>query len=220
MLTHVIAHPGGTEPVPTVLALHGHGANGQDLVGLAPHLAGGRTLWICPQAEFPVEPGFFGFTWFERDGSGQRASNEPDRTIEVVRSFIDEAFARYPVDRQRVVLLGFSQGGMLAYRIALSEPARFKGLAALSTTLSEEMAAGLELGEGASALPVLVQHGVEDPMISVDRARETRDRLEALGVDAEYHEYAMGHAIGQESALDLSRWLESVLGLGFGAGLL
>ncbi|MEZ4502436.1 MAG: alpha/beta fold hydrolase [Dehalococcoidia bacterium] len=219
MLTHLIAHPGGNEPLPTVLALHGHGAHGQDLIGLAPHLAGGRTLWICPQAEFPVEPGFYGFTWFERDANGQRASSEPERTLGVLREFIDEAFERYPVDRERVVLLGFSQGGMLAYRIALSEPRRFKGLAALSTTLSEEMAAGLVLGEGASELPVLVQHGLDDPMITIDRARETRDRLEALGLDAEYHEYSMGHAIGQESALDLNRWLESVLGLGASAGL-
>lgn len=219
MLTHVIAHPGGTEPLPTVLALHGHGAHGQDLMGLAPHLAGGRALWICPQAEFPVEPGMYGFTWFERDASGQRAPEEPARTLEVVRSFIDEAFERYPVDCSRVALLGFSQGGMLAYRLALAEPARFRGLAALSTTLSEDVAAGLVLGEGASALPVLVQHGIEDPMISVERARETRDRLRALGVEPDYHEYSMGHAIGQESATDLSGWLERVLDLGVTSGL-
>jgi phospholipase/carboxylesterase len=214
MLTHVIAHPGGGEPLPTVIALHGHGAHGQDLIGLAPHLAGGRALWICPQAEFTIEPGYYGFTWFRRDtASGQRATDEPERTLGIVRAFIDEAFARYPVDPARVALLGFSQGGMLAYRLALAEPRRFVGLAALSTSLAADQAEAITPGDGIGELPVLVQHGLEDPMISIDRARESLERLRALGVTPEYHEYAMAHAIGQESAMDLSRWLERVLRL-------
>jgi phospholipase/carboxylesterase len=218
MLTHVIAHPGGTEPLPTVIALHGHGAHGQDLIGLAPHLAGGRALWICPQAEFPVEPNYYGYTWFKRDAAGQRAAEEPARAIEAVRAFIDEAYARYPVDPARVVLLGFSQGGMLAYRIALSTPRRFVGLAALSTGLAADQAEALRSSEGGldgiGELPVLVQHGLEDPMISIDRARESLEHLKSLGAAPEYHEYPMGHAIGQDSAADLSRWLERVLRLG------
>ncbi len=215
MLTHVVAHPGGSEPLPTVIALHGHGAHGQDLIGLAPHLAGGRALWVCPQAEFAVEPGFYGFTWFQRDPStGQRAAAEPERTLEVVRAFVDEAYRRYPIDPARVVLLGFSQGGSLAYRLALADPRRFVGLAALSTSLAADQAEALTPAEGRSELPVLVQHGLEDPMISVERARESRDRLLTLGVTPEYREYPMGHAIGQDSAADLSRWLERVLKLG------
>lgn len=215
MLTHTVHHPGGEGPIPTVIALHGHGAHAQDLIGLAPHLAGGRLLWICPQAQHPIEPSFFGFTWFQRDpATGQRAADEPERTIEVVRGFLDVAFERYRVDPARVVLLGFSQGGMLGYGLALAEPGRFRGLAALSTSLSEEQAARLMPGTGVEGLPVLVQHGTQDEAISVERARESRERLRALGIEPEYHEYAMGHAIGQQSAGDLSRWLERVLDLG------
>lgn len=212
MLTHVVAHPGGSEPLPTVIALHGHGAHAQDLVGLAPHLARGRALWILPQAEFTIEPGYYGFTWFRRDpATGQRAAEEPDRAIEVVSGFMADAYERYPVDPDRVVLLGFSQGGMLAYRLALAEPRRYAGLAALSTSLGADQADALGTAEGRGDLPVLVQHGLDDPTISVDRARESVDHLRRLGVTPEYREYAMGHAIGQESAMDLSRWLERVL---------
>ena len=214
MLTHVVVHPSGSEPLPTVVALHGHGAHAQDLIGLAPHLAGGRALWICPQAEFPLEPGYYGFTWFRRDpATGQRAADEPERTLEAVRAFLDEAFARYPVDAERVVMLGFSQGGTLAYRIALAEPKRFAGLAALSTSLAGDQAEAITPVEGLGELPLLVQHGLEDPTINVERARETLERLRALGAAPEYHEYPMGHAIGPESAGDLSRWLERVLEL-------
>ena len=131
--------------------------------------------------------------------------------IDGLRGFIDASLERYPVDPQRLVLLGFSQGGTLGYRIALSEPQRFSGLAALSTTFAAESAAGLDGGEALSRLPVLVQHGAQDPMISVDRARESRERLETLGVDLEYHEYQMGHQVGNESARDLAVWLAAVL---------
>jgi phospholipase/carboxylesterase len=97
--------------------------------------------------------------------------------------------------------------------MVLSEPERFVGLAALSTTLSAESAERLSPGEELSRLPVLVQHGTQDQMISVERAQESRDRLEALGVELEYHEYEMGHQVGNESASDLSAWLVNVLKL-------
>ena len=218
-LAHVVAHPGGSEPLPTVIALHGHGANAQDLIGLAPHIAAGRTLWVCSQAQFTIEPGLYGFTWFQRGPDGQRDPQQFEHTVEAVKDFIDEARARYPIDPARTVLLGFSQGGGLAYRIALAEPRRFAGLAALSTSLSDELAGTLEPGDGVGDLPVLVQHGENDPMIDVDRARQARERLRAIGVEPEYHEYPMGHEIGQQSARDLSAWLERVLDLGPAAGL-
>ena len=111
---------------------------------------------------------------------------------------------------------GVGQGGMIGYRMARSEPGRVVGLAALGTTLSAEAAERLSPGEELSRLPVLVQHGTQDQMIGVERARESRDRLEALGVDLEYHEYEMGHQGGNESGGDLSAWLANVLKLAGG----
>ena len=218
-LAHVVAHPGGREPLPAVVALHGHGANAQDLIGLAPHLAGGRALWLCPQAQFTIDPRYYAFTWFQRGPDGRSEPERFERTVEAVRDFIEEAVERYPVDPARIVLLGFSQGGRLAYRIALAEPRRFAGLAALSASLSDELIETLEPGDGVGELSVLVQHGSDDPTVDVDRARQSRERLQAMGVEPEYREYPMGHEIGQQSGRDLSAWLERVLDLGPAAGL-
>lgn len=63
------------------------------------------------------------------------------------------------------------------------------------------------------ALRLFVQHGSDDPMINVDRARDSRERLVALGVTPVYHEYAMAHEIRPESLGDLNGWLEEVLAL-------
>ena len=212
---HSTFQPEGDGPFPTVIALHGHGAHALDLMSLSQHLPEGL-LWLSPQAKNSVNEIAYGFTWFHFGRDDPKRDDEIGGVIEELRGFFDEAVEQYPIDPQRTVLLGFSQGGMLAYRLALSEPTRFSGLAALSTTLSGESAAAITLSDDLKTLPVLVQHGTEDPMIAVDRAQESRDRLEAMGVDLEYHEYDMGHQIGAESLQDLTAWLTSVLKLGDG----
>ena len=214
-LIHSIAHPGGEEPLPALIALHGYGAHGQDLLGLSPYLAHGRLLMICPQAPLSIEPGLHGFSWYPFPGPGGAADeDEIERAIALIRDFIDFALEAYPVQRDRVALLGFSQGGGMAYRVGYREPERFVGLAALSTSLPADVFADGPPGEAAAALPVIIQHGVDDTMASIDRGRASNERLRSLGLEPDYREYPMmGHEIGGGSAGDLSDWLERVLRL-------
>ncbi len=217
-LLHAIAHPAVPEaeqgrPLPTLIALHGHGAHAQDLLGLGPILAGGRLLMICPQAEFAIEPGYPGYTWFRRGADEQRAPGEVERVSGLLRRFLDEATRRYPVDPDRVALLGFSQGGSLGYALALEEPLRFAGLAALSTWLAPDVLEALTPHAELRRLPVLVQHGSHDELVSIEKGRDACETLRGLGVEPEFHEYLMGHQINNESARDLSLWLQRVLRL-------
>ena len=217
-VTHSVWSPGYQEPdhdhLPAVVAIHGHGAHSQDLLGLAPYLANGRLLMICPEAEFMLQPGMPSYTWFEPSGPDlQRTPEEFERVTARVSGFIADALARYGGDPARTILLGFSQGGSLAYRLGLGEPDRFAGVAALSTWLPEEAEAAAQPGDALAALPVLVQHGTTDPAVSIDRGQDSRDRLQALGVQLEYHEYEMAHQIAAESLTDLSAWCQRVLGL-------
>ncbi len=217
-LLHAIAHPAVPEaeerrPLPTLIALHGHGAHAQDLLGLGTVLAHGRLLMICPQAEFAIEPGYPGYTWFRRGADDARAPGEVERVGALLWRFIDHALERYPVDPERVALLGFSQGGSLAYALALAEPARFAGLAALSTSLAPEVLAAVTPHRDLPRLPMLVQHGSHDELVSLEKGRAACETLRGLGVEPEFHEYLMGHQINNESARDLSLWLERVLRL-------
>ncbi|MEE8338078.1 MAG: alpha/beta hydrolase-fold protein [Dehalococcoidia bacterium] len=209
---HAVLQPDGDGPFPTLIALHGHGAHALDLIGLSQFLPE-NLLWLCPQAENALAEVPGGFTWFHFGREDPRREEEIDGVIEGLRGFLDDVAGRYPIDPDRTVLLGFSQGGMLGYRLALAEPGRFAGFAALSTTLSAESAAAIEPSDELKRLPVLVQHGTQDPTIAVDRARESRERLEELGVDLEYREYEMAHQVGTESANDLASWLGNVLKL-------
>ncbi|MFP8880116.1 MAG: alpha/beta hydrolase-fold protein, partial [Myxococcota bacterium] len=115
---------------------------------------------------------------------------------------------KYPVDPRKTVLLGFSQGGVMAYDLALRDPGRYAGLVALSSWLSSSLAQSIPANPDLEDLPTLVIHGTEDPMIPVDMARQSRDELAKLNVLATYREFAMGHEINQDALRELLGWLD------------
>ncbi|HEX9879065.1 MAG TPA: hypothetical protein VGB25_02595 [Candidatus Binatia bacterium] len=209
-LIHTVYEPKGRGPHPTLLAMHGRGANAQDLLGLAPHISSGRFLMICPQAplEVSIGAGTVGYAWFS-------SGNLDDTDVRAILSARDEleeflaaCLARYAIDPARLVVLGFSQGGVMAYSLALGEPGRFAALAALSTRLPPALLDHFPSTPATERLPTLIQHGSADSMIAVDRAREAVEALRRVKVPVIYREYSMGHEINAQSLGDLSNWLD------------
>jgi len=202
--------PPGDGPHPTVIALHGWGASSHDLIGLAPVLHGGGALVLCPQGPvaFQIAQGVLGFGWWPVTESRQMDPREFERARVALRKFFDEASARYPIDRRKVVVLGFSQGGVMGYDLVLSEPERFAGLVALSSWLPEAIDKAIPSNDAAKNLPALVIHGTEDPMVPVAGAQESRKRLIARGLNVHYREYPMQHEINPEALRELVIWLE------------
>ena len=202
--------PQGEGPFPTLFLLHGWGAGAHDLLGLAPLLHDGRALVLCPQGPVvvPIGGGERGYGWYPlvpglppdveafRHGAG------------MLRRFVEQARDRYPIDPRAVVVGGFSQGGTMAYDLALRDPARFSGLIALSSWLPAPLIDDLPRLPEHQQLPVLVLHGTADPLIEVERARESREALRSLGVGITYRELEMGHEIRPEALRVVLRWLE------------
>jgi phospholipase/carboxylesterase len=209
-LAHTIYEPNGDGPFPTILTLHGRGANAFDLLGLAPHICGGKFLLICPQGplETPIAPDTMGYSWYPMSLGGPADVTAILASRQKLENFLDECLRRYPIDVKKLVVLGFSQGGVMAYSLALPNPKRFAALVALSTWLPEELAAQLSITEAVKSLPTLVQHGTQDPMIEIARAREAVEKLRRLRLPLTYREYDMGHEIRPRGLLDLSAWLE------------
>lgn len=202
--------PAGDGPFPTIVALHGWGASAHDLLGLAPYLHGGEALVLCPQGpvEFSIPPGIPGYGWFRLGPDGQSDPDEVARAPEHVRQFLDAAAERYPIDRRKTVLMGFSQGGVLAYDLALRDPERFAGLVVLSAWLPGPIAEGIPASPAHANLPALVIHGTQDDLMPVARGQESRDLLLKLGIPLTYREFDMGHEVHPESLKLLVEWLE------------
>ncbi len=202
--------PPGDGPFPTVIALHGWGASAHDLIGLSPILHGGGALVLCPQGPvaFQIAEGVLGFGWWPITESRELDPAAFDRARTAVRKFLDDALARYPIDRRKIALLGFSQGGVMAYDLVLSEPERFAGLVALSSWLPEPLDQGIPANEALQNFPALVMHGSQDPMIPVARAQDSRQRLMARGLNVHYREFPMQHEINPDALREMVLWLE------------
>ena len=207
-LLHTVYEPPGDGPHPTIVALHGWGANGMDLLGLAPYLAGGQFLVLCPQGrvEVPLGP-MVGYGWFPLTMGAPADPSAFASGVDDAKRFLDAARKRYPIDERKLVVLGFSQGGVIAYALALSEPERFAGLVALSSWLPAPVLQTLP-PRVYDRLSALVHHGTSDDLIEVARGRESVERLRSLQVGVAYREFDMGHEINADSLADLSGWLE------------
>jgi phospholipase/carboxylesterase len=206
---HTIYEPAGNGPHPAILTLHGRGANAFDLLGLAPYLCGGKFLLICPQGplETPIGPGVMGYAWYPMSLGGAPDLPAILSARKQLEQFLDAAMERYPIDPKKAVVLGFSQGGVMAYTLGLTRPERFAALVALSSWLPQE-AVGQPPSEAAQSLPTLVHHGSRDELIDVNRARASVEKLREWGVPVTYREYDMGHEITPRGLTDLSAWLE------------
>jgi phospholipase/carboxylesterase len=179
--------------LPLVFILHGRGADANDLVDIAP-LIDSNYRFIFPNAAEPFEPspGFtFGYTWFE---GWPAEHNSFVRSRELLSKFIDEAVARFPTPPGKIVLSGFSQGGMMSLDVGFRTHQKLAGIVVMSGALNEQDPPPLS-----PDIPVLMIHGTQDDMIPVLAARRARRMLEQHGVHPEYHEFAMGHYVTPES---------------------
>jgi phospholipase/carboxylesterase len=213
-LSHLIEYPASHREhkqllYPTILALHGRGSNEEDLLGLAPHLPQGL-LWISPRAPLLLGPG--SYEWYR-----VRVIGMPDReqllaALDTIDRFIDEILSAYPIDPQKLFLLGFSQGSMVSMSYTLGHPDRISGVIAQSGYIPGNVDVHVDEA-GLRRKPFLLTHGEQDTLIPVEWGRASRDRLQALDVDLEYHEFPMGHSVSMESLAVIHSWLERQLGI-------
>jgi phospholipase/carboxylesterase len=202
--------PAGDGPFPTLFLFHGWGASAHDLLGLAPMIHGGGCLVLCPQGPVvvPIGGGERGYGWFPLVPGAPPDEEAFRHTAGLLREFVAYARLRYPVDPAATVAGGFSQGGLMAYDLALRDPSRFSGLLALSTYLPGILADDLPRLPEQQGLPTLVIHGTGDPQIDVERAREARETLRTFGVSLTYREFEMRHEIRPEALRVAVRWLD------------
>lgn len=187
--------PRGVSPAALVVLLHGYGANGDDLIALGE----GWRRWL-PEAVFVAPnapetiPGMYGsLQWFPLT---MRDPGELWRGVMAARPaldrFLDAELARYRLNADRLALVGFSQGTMMALHVGLRRTAAPAGIVGYSGVL-----AGPEhLPEIKVRPPILLIHGEADDMIPVDALQSAREQLAKTGLVVEWHvRPGLGHGI-------------------------
>ena len=206
----------GASPSGSVIWLHGLGADGHDFEPIVPELQLPEELalrFVFPHAQVrPVtlNGGMQMRAWFDiysLDKHGPADEAGIDRSCEAIDELVDREVER-GIPRERIVLAGFSQGGVIAMHTALRSPAPVRALMVLSSYLP--MAGRLDGYPRHEDLPVFLAHGDFDPMLPLALGQEIRQKLLEYGYRPEWHTYPMAHGVCPPEIADISAWLRAV----------
>jgi len=196
-----------SDSFPTLILLHGRGADENDLLSLAPYLDP-RLLVLSVRAPFAFPMG--GYTWYEILQVGKPEEGQFKESYELLRNFLGDIKKQLPVNPNQVYLLGFSMGSMMSYALALTKPTEIKGVVAHSGYIPEETELHYSWNNLRNS-SFLVAHGTFDPVIPVQLGRRAKELLSKTEASLTYKEYPIGHNISEESLHDLAAWLQQQL---------
>lgn len=193
-----------------VIWLHGLGADGHDFVPMVEQLqvpAGLRFVFPhAPMQPVTINGGYVMRSWY--DIAEQDLQRKPDlagiaESVAYLQQLIDEQHV-LGIARSRLLLAGFSQGGVVVTDCALRLSEKPAGVLALSTYLAEAV------GDG-QGLHLFQAHGEQDDIVPVSAADRALDQLRMLGAQVETHRYPMGHQVHPREIADIGRWISQRL---------
>ena len=201
-----------------VIWLHGLGADGHDFEAIVPYLGldrlGVRFVFPhAPRRPVTINMGLIMRAWY--DIRGLNVGSEPDlkgirESVAQVTDLVDRERER-GIDSTRIVLAGFSQGGVVALHVALRYNELLAGVVALSTYLPEAEVLEKERSGANRGIPIFQAHGLYDPMIPPELGERARDRLQGLGHPVNWNTYPMQHEVNADEIADLGAWLRGRL---------
>lgn len=220
MLETIEINPATTADA-TVIWLHGLGADGHDFEPIVAELAlpkSSAVRFIFPHAPtraVTINNGYVMRAWYDivqadlgskQDVEGIRASQSQ------LEELIENEISR-GIPTQRIILAGFSQGGVIAIQTALRFSKQLAGVMMLSAYVPLVDTLEAERHSANAAIPVFYAHGNNDDIIPISFAEASRDYLIKLGYRPEWHSYPMPHGVLPEEIDDIGWWLRKVLAL-------
>ncbi len=204
-----------------VVFLHGYGADGNDLIGLAEPLAPylPRTRFLAPNAPDRCPGNPAGFQWFPipwLDGTPEAIARvAAERSFGLLDRWLDDLEAQ-GIGPERTVLVGFSQGTMMALHVGLRRRRALAGIVGFSGRLLEPERLAAEAG---AAPPILLIHGDADPVVPFASLAEAADALAAAGIETYTHvSPGVGHGIAPDGLGLALSFIRQRLGIEDGRG--
>ena len=205
--------PAQGKPEQLVMFLHGVGADGNDLIGLAPYFqkVAPQAMFTAPNAPFPFDMAAFGFQWFSlNDFSLEARLRGVQSAAPGLNDFIDKQLKELGLSDDKLFLIGFSQGTMMALHVGLRRQNPPAGIIGYSGML-----VGPELlaAEIRSRPRVLLVHGEADPILPFEALPQAVSALEAAGVPVQSDARpGLGHSIDEHGLLLGMRLIADAVG--------
>lgn len=194
---------------PLLLLLHGYGSNEEDLFSFTTELP---DEYYVISARAPYDLMYGSYAWyainFDADENKFSDIGQAIQSRDLIAGFIDELIDAYTIDKDQVTLVGFSQGSILSYAVALSYPEKVRQVVAMSGYIHGAMTVDDFMENDFSRLRIFASHGTADQVIPVDWARKTKPFLDNLNIENVYKEYPVGHGVSPQNFFDFRNWLE------------
>ena len=192
---------------PTIFLLHGFGSNMQDLFALTPFFGEG---WNCISLQASIQIQYDGWGWAELDPMNIRRLPKPEQIVmhfDMISKSIEQTIDELELDKEKINLLGFSQGASLSIYCGLESPEKFKTVVALCGYVPEDnIRQEIDRSEERD-IEILMGNGTLDQMVTLPIAQASRDYLNSIGISLHYNEYESGHTIPNDCLNDTIQWL-------------
>ena len=216
LLDHIELEPDSAATA-SVIWLHGLSADGHDFEPIVPELKLPDSLPIrfifphAPMRPVTINGGEEMRAWYDFVPHSETAgADDIADSTDQINAFLTREMDR-GIPPSKIVLAGFSQGGVIALQSGLRFEHRLAGRLALSTYLNDYSATEAERTDANLAIPIMMGHGTQDPMIPIMRAATSRENLIRLGYDVRWFNYPMGHQVCLEEIEEVSRFFQEIL---------
>ncbi len=207
------------EPTAAVIWLHGLGADGNDFVPIVPELKLPDDLGIrfifpnAPQQPVTCNGGYVMRSWYDIyslndfDLEDKIGLTQSQQTVEaLIQNEIDRG-----IKPNRIILMGFSQGGAVVLHTGLRYAQRLAGIGALSTYLPFRADAAKEKHQANTDVPIFMAHGLHDQVVHYEHGDNSSKLLQQLGYSVDWFSYPMEHNVCAEEINDISTWIQQIL---------
>ena len=198
------------ENAPLLVMLHGYGSDENDLFSFANELP--EELFIISlKAPYSLEPQ--GNAWyainFDADQNKWNDNEQAKLSMKTLIECIDKACETYPVNKNNISILGFSQGTILGMATALNHPTKIKNIIGLSGYINHDILPENLKELDYSNLNFYCSHGTVDQVIPIDWARQTPVFLKSLNIEHTYSEFPIGHGVAPKNFYELRNWIST-----------
>lgn len=191
-----------------LVLMHGVGSDEEDLFGLAPYVPPQFHV-ISLRAPYVMGPGAYAWFEFSINRVGDRIINEPQEAASraTVAKTVASAAQQLGIPPGRVVVGGFSQGGIMSLSLLLTQPALLQAAMVLHSRLLDQVLPLVAPPEALQGRQLWVSHGTRDQVIPLAHAHATRTFVNTLPVDLHYAEFPNAHEITSDELAQAMVWL-------------
>lgn len=201
-----------------IILLHGMGADYNDFVPLVKELNLSQSVkFVFPNANIipvTINNGLKMRAWYDiidfsdlhRKVDTKVVLANVDKIHDLITDLIKEGFAE-----EKIILAGFSQGGVISYYTALNSDFNLAGLLIMSSYLPDASILDVAKMQHKKSLPIMICHGNQDQIVNMVYAKTATKHLQGFGLDFVWHEYPMGHSVCLPQIQDISKWIAQVL---------